>query len=329
MPNRHPAPALDPAHPALHPAKFRNPDVTARGERRAAVALTSLESLWINTGSLCNIECDGCYIESSPKNDRLAYIRRDDVAAYLDEIAAGALPVAEIGFTGGEPFMNPDLTVMAGDCLARGYRVLILTNAMKPMWHKRDALIDLKARHGDALAIRVSVDHYTSRGHEAIRGAKTWAPMIQGLTWLSENGFNLSVAARMAWNETEDEARAGYARLFASEGIALDALWPGDLVLFPDMDVGRDVPEITDACWSILNVDPADMMCATSRMLVKRKGADKLVVLPCTLLPYDTAFEMGPTLTGAAGPVKLNHPHCATFCVLGGASCSGAQDNRS
>jgi hypothetical protein len=31
---------------------------------------------------------------------------------------------------------------------------------------------------------------------------------------------------------------------------------------------------------------------------------------------------MGSDLGGAARVVKLNHPHCATFCVLGGASCS-------
>jgi hypothetical protein len=45
-------------------------------------------------------------------------------------------------------------------------------------------------------------------------------------------------------------------------------------------------------------------------------------VLSCTLLPYDSAFEMGETLAEAAGEVPLNHPHCAKFCVLGGASCS-------
>ena len=66
-------------------------------------------------------------------------------------------------------------------------------------------------------------------------------------------------------------------------------------------------------------------------MVVKRKGASKPVVLPCTLLPYEPAFEMGATFAeaGAAdsgmfanGAVKLCHPHCAKFCVLGGGSCS-------
>jgi hypothetical protein len=56
------------------------------------------------------------------------------------------------------------------------------------------------------------------------------------------------------------------------------------------------------------------------------------VVVPCTLLPYDEAFEMGATLASSLvadggmfrdGAVKLCHPHCAKFCVLGGGSCSG------
>lgn len=309
--------------PDLDPAKFRDPRRTADGKNRARVALTALRTLWINTGSLCNIECAGCYIESSPKNDRLAYITRAEAAGFLDEIEALSLPVEEIGFTGGEPFMNRDLPGMLEDALARGFRVLVLTNAMKPLGQKRDAVQALAHRHGRALSFRVSIDHYTPAGHEALRGAATWAPMIEGLTFLAGTGAALSVAARLAGPETEAETRRGFARLFADLGLALDAQSPTDLVLFPDMDARLDVPEITEACWGILKLDPGSIMCATSRMVVKRKGADAPVVLPCTLLPYDAQFEMGPRLADAAGPVALNHPHCATFCVLGGASCSG------
>jgi hypothetical protein len=58
-------------------------------------------------------------------------------------------------------------------------------------------------------------------------------------------------------------------------------------------------------------------------MVVKRRGAARPVVLACTLLAYDPRFELGTTLAEAGGEVALNHPHCAKFCVLGGASCSG------
>ena len=76
------------------------------------------------------------------------------------------------------------------------------------------------------------------------------------------------------------------------------------------------------ACWDILGKSPDDVMCASSRMVVKRKDAAAPAVLSCTLLPYDEAFELGASLAEAGGSVPLNHPHCAKFCVLGGASCS-------
>ena len=120
----------------------------------------------------------------------------------------------------------------------------------------------------------------------------------------------------------EASLRAGFASLFAAEGIALDCADPGQLVLFPEMDVDAPVPEITTACWGILHKSPADVMCATQRMVVKRKGAAECAVVACTLLPHDQRFDYGARLAGALAPVKLNHPHCAKFCVLGGGSCS-------
>jgi len=88
------------------------------------------------------------------------------------------------------------------------------------------------------------------------------------------------------------------------------------------MDEMIEVPEITTACWGILDKSPKDVMCSSSRMVVKRKGADRPTVLACTLLPYADGFDMGATLQEAEKDVALNHPHCAKFCVLGGASCS-------
>ncbi len=302
--------------------KFEDPEITAKGEPRASVALTGLRTLWINTGSLCNLTCVNCYIESSPTNDRLAYISTAEVRAFLEEIERDGLPTEEIGFTGGEPFMNRDLPAILEETLERGFRALVLTNAMKPMHHQKAALLELCRRHGARLRIRVSLDHYTAERHESLRGPRSWSPTLEGLGWLTANGVAVDVAGRTCWDETEDELRAGYAALFAREGIAIEAHDPGGLVLFPEMDPLHDVPEITTACWNILGVSPDSMMCAASRMVVKRKGAGRPVVVPCTLLPYDPQFEMGHTLRDASRPVNLNHPFCAQFCVLGGASCS-------
>ncbi len=132
----------------------------------------------------------------------------------------------------------------------------------------------------------------------------------------------MTVAGRSIWGEPDEVARAGFAEFYASHEFDVDAANPGETVLFPEMDETVDVPEITDACWGILNKSPDSVMCSSSRMVVKRKGADRPAVLACTLLPYSPDFELGTTLAEAEGDVLLNHRHCAKFCVLGGASCS-------
>jgi organic radical activating enzyme len=302
--------------------KFADPDVTADGKPRAWVDLTELETLWLNTGTLCNIQCEHCYIESSPTNDRLVYLTLADVRSYLDEIADEGLGTRQIGITGGEPFMNPDIIPIIELILERGFKLLVLTNAMKPMEHKRDALVKMLSRFGSQIVLRISVDHYTKARHEEERGENTWEPMVKGLKWLSENGFTIDVAGRTHWNDNDEELRLGFAQLFEALDVNVDAQNPKELMLFPEMDESAQVPEITTECWGILNVDPNDMMCATSRMVVKRKGADKPVVLACTLLPYEEEFEISTTLKKAGGRVKLNHAHCAKFCVLGGGTCS-------
>jgi uncharacterized Fe-S cluster-containing radical SAM superfamily protein len=304
--------------------KFTDPKVTADGSARATVALRHAETLWFNTGTLCNITCANCYIESSPDNDALVYITADEVSDYLDQLEERDWGVREIGFTGGEPFMNPQMVEMTRRCLERGYAVLILTNAMRPMMRPRvqQGLLALQEEHGAQLTFRISLDHWRPALHDEERGTGAWERTLEGMRWLRDNGFRMAVAARTLWGEPEAEARAGFARIFAAEGFAIDAEDPGATVLFPEMDLGAEVPEITTACWGILNKSPDDVMCASSRMVVKRKGAERPAVLACTLLPYEPEFEMGSTLAEAERDVSLNHPHCAKFCVLGGASCS-------
>jgi len=195
---------------------------------------------------------------------------------------------------------------------------------MRPMMRPdmRAGLLELLGEFGDQLTLRISLDHFSARRHDAERGDGSFAKTIEGMTWLRDNGFRMAVAGRIEWSESEAAARTGFADLYADNRFDINAQDPGQTVLFPEMDESVEVPEITSACWGILNKSPGDVMCASSRMVVKRKGVDHPVVLACTLLPYSPEFELGKTLAEAEGDVALNHPHCAKFCVLGGASCS-------
>lgn len=308
----------------IDPAKFKDPKRTAKGETRATVTFNKLETLWFNTGSLCNIECENCYILSSPTADHFVYFSPEDMAPYLDEVDEIADRPIEIGFTGGEPYMNPDILRLSEMALERGHSLLILTNAMKPLMRPRlqKGVLELNKRFPGKMTLRVSLDHFSEKGHDAERGEGSFAIALKGMNWLSRNGVKLNIAGRAMFSEDEAAARAGYGALIDEHGWDMDAMDPAQLSLFPEMDEKVDVPEITTECWGILDVSPNAMMCSSSRMVVRRKGESRPCVLACTLLWDDDQFETGKTLTESLNPVSLNHPHCAKFCVLGGASCS-------
>jgi sulfatase maturation enzyme AslB (radical SAM superfamily) len=208
--------------------------------------------------------------------------------------------------------------------LARGHSLLILTNAMRPMMRPRmkAGLLDLKSRYGEALTLRVSLDHFTKEEHDRERGDGSFDIAMTGLEWIQSHRFKTHIAGRAIFAESLDDARRGFADLFARKGWSINAQDPSQLVLFPEMDETVDVPEITTSCWGILDIHPDSMMCASSRMVVKRKGEKQATVLACTLLWDDPQFELGESLTDSLRPVSLNHPHCSRFCVLGGASCA-------
>ena len=307
------------------PKPFADPAWTARGERRAVVPLKRLDTVWFNTGTLCNIDCANCYIESSPKNDRLSYLTLEDMVPFLDEIASLPQPVSLIGFTGGEPFMNPGFIAILEETLRRGFETLTLTNALKPMDHRKPDMARLAKRYGSRMRVRVSLDDYRAEVHDAERGKGAFAHALDGLIWLSRAGVELEVAARFLSGGAEENLRQGFTALFAECGISIDCGDGKSLLLLPEMRRGATPPEITEACWGILKKSPDDVMCSCARMVVKRKGAPSPAVAACTLLPYDKRFELGATLAEASRDVPLSHPYCATFCVLGGGSCGSAR----
>ena len=299
--------------------KFKDQKVTADGSNRAFIEARNIKTLWFNTGTLCNIECKNCYIESSPKNDSLAYLTFEEVKSFIDEAVNKNLGTNEIGFTGGEPFMNKDIMKMIDYSLRKRLKVLVLSNAMKPMLNRTKELI--KLNHSN-LTIRVSIDHYEKEKHEEIRGKNTYDVMLQGLKWLNENNFNYTLATRLLWNEKEEDLRKNFGTFIKNNNLRLDTNSPKELVTFAEMDEKIDTPEITTSCWDILNKDPNDVMCSWSRMVVRKKNSKNPSVIACTLLPYADEFDLGETLTNSLQKIYLNHKHCSKFCVLGGSSCS-------
>ena len=225
----------------------------------------------------------------------------------------------EIGFTGGEPFLNKEMVPILEACLARGFKVLVLTNGMNTLLREKAKLEALHQRFTGALTLRISLDHYTPDIHALERGHRSWTPAIESLRWLSDAGIPFAVAGRTMWDEDEASMRAGFRQLFADERINLDAECGEQLVLFPEMDESVDVPEITTACWGILDQDPASMMCASSAWWSNTKAMiiSQYKPAPCFHMTRDSTSA--PRLRHPGGPLSST-----TLTVQNSACWAGA-----
>src|ERR1019366_9463651 len=78
-------------------------------EPAPSVALAHLDDLWFQVaGTLCNLTCRHCFISCSPHNHSFGFLSLDAVRRVLNESVG--LGVKEYYFTGGEPFLNRDMT---------------------------------------------------------------------------------------------------------------------------------------------------------------------------------------------------------------------------
>jgi len=281
-----------------------------------------LEMLWFHLGSRCTLACRGCYVESSPRNDRLAFITFSTFRDFLAE--ARAFPsLRRVGFTGGEPFLNPELGAMLAHTLASGLAALVLTNGLAPLRRALSWLTPLAAAHPGQITIRISLDAPSAEEHEALRGPGTFAPALAALRTLSRLPLRLAVAGRMTGPPAEEALlRERYAALFAAHDLPLDAYDRESLVLFPELGGEDALPPLRPALLALRERQGLGLMCRRERMVVHRKGAPAAEVVACTLLPEEPRFSLGTSLAEAWRPVRLDHPHCARFCVLGGTSCS-------
>ena len=204
--------------------KFRDPDWTAAGEAaRRRPACKRCARCGSTPAASATSNAAIAISNRARRTTGSSISTRAEVAAFLDEIAREALPTREIGFTGGEPFMNPDILAMLGDALARGH----FGRSCSPMPCSRcsarassQACSACARRMAARLVIRVSLDHYGKALHEEERGPDTYDKTVEGIDWLARNGFALALAGRTYWGESEALASRGLWAACARAGLA-------------------------------------------------------------------------------------------------------------
>jgi len=313
--------------PSAEPAGRIGPALTTAGDpseeaSRAeaprgfpAQPLHHLDALWVQVaGTLCNLACAHCFVTAGPHEERHAMMARDEVLARLDE--ALRMGVKEIYFTGGEPFLHPEIERLIEDTLALA-PLTVLTNGTLLPERRVTWLAALSRRSRFSLELRVSLDGIDAATHDAIRGPGTWGRALGGLRALARAGL-LPIVTLTQPPGIDPAAYAAQARAML---IAAGMPEPR-LKLLPLFRLGREVERSggygsgeTLAALPEQAFDPHRLQCGSCRA-VTRRG-----VFVCPLLVDEPGGRMGGTLAESARPFTLAHGACAT-CWATGMTCA-------
>jgi molybdenum cofactor biosynthesis enzyme MoaA len=286
------------------------------------VPLAHLDDLWFQVGgTLCNLACTHCFISCSPHNRSFAFLDLETVRRYLEESVQ--LGVKEYYFTGGEPFLNPDMTAILELTLRYG-PATILTNGtvFKEEWLKR--LADAEAASAYSLEFRVSIDGATAEENDPIRGPGTFERALHGVEQLVKHGFLPIVTVTKSRDDQDDaELFDSFVTLLAQRGYTRPRV-----KILPTLRIGAEAErqrgyraEERVTVEMLEGFDVGQLVCQHGRMVTSRG------VYVCPILIEAADARLGTTLHEALGPYPLRHHACHT-CYQYGALCSNPSGAR-
>jgi len=276
--------------------------------------LLRLDAVWIQVaGSRCNLSCTHCFVSSGPDADRHASMPRAAVAARVAE--GMALGAREFYFTGGEPFLNPDLPAIVADTLEVA-PCTVLTNGTLFTERRLAELRRLSDDSRYSLEIRVSFDGEDAAAHDAVRGAGTFARTLDGLRRAAEAGLLPIATVTQLGDEPALAFRDGWIARLRAAGIERPRL-----KVLPLFRLGREVGRSRgyQAAETLAGLEERDfdvtrLQCGSSRAITSRG------VFVCPLLVDEDSARMGSTLAESHRPFALAHGACFT-CYATGMTC--------
>src|SRR5258707_5380685 len=181
--------------------------------------LDHLDTLWFQVaGTLCNLRCNHCFISCSPENHTLELMSFDQILPYLAE--AIRIGVKEFYFTGGEPFINPDLPKILEATLRIG-PATVLTNATLFNAELVKELAAMRDSSLYSLEFRVSIDGFSPETNDPIRGEGTFARAMSGVAKLVAHDFLPIITAARTWPlEDEREVVSQFVAMLKEAGYA-------------------------------------------------------------------------------------------------------------
>jgi MoaA/NifB/PqqE/SkfB family radical SAM enzyme len=289
--------------------------VTAIETSAPRVGLRSLDTLWFQVaGTLCNLACAHCFVSSSPTNRTHEFLSLETILRYLEE--AESLGVKELYFTGGEPFLNPEMESILDHAL-RVAPVTVLTNGLLLDLERCQRISHLAEKADYSLDFRVSLDGYSAETNDPIRGDGTFRQILQGISNLVATGLNPVITVTEVHQDNGSlQGKERFFELLRGLGIGKPRL-----KMLPVFQLGAEA-ERSGAyeSWQrlrdgdALDDDWGHLQCSSCRMVTDQG------VWVCPILVNEARGKMGRALSDTLEPFALEHPACWT-CHVHGVSC--------
>ena len=279
------------------------------------VRLRSLDTLWFQVGgTLCNLSCSHCFVSCSPTNHTHEMMRLEEIRPYLQEGAS--LGVKEHYFTGGEPFLNPEMEAILEATLAFG-PATVLTNGLFFDTERCQRLWDLASAAEYSLDIRISLDGFDARSNDPIRGKGTFDRILAGTRNLVAAGLNPVLTVTEVHTENGSaEGKERFLDLLRSIGIEKPRL-----KILPVFKLGSEAERDGGyESWQELHGHDAmetgwdHLQCSSCRMVTDQG------VWVCPILVNEPEARMGESLRDSLRSYPLRHRACWT-CHQYGVSC--------
>lgn len=285
-------------------------------EHSPSVSLAALDQLWFQVaGTLCNLTCHHCFISCSPHNRSFGFLTLETVKQRLEE--ARELGVKEYYFTGGEPFLNPQMTAILVATLQYG-PATVLTNGTvwKDEW--LETLNRAEQTSEYSLEFRVSIDGFSAQTNDPIRGEGTFDRALQGIQRLVEAGFLPIITATRTWPQASElEIIREFRKTLQKAGYTRPRL-----KILPSLKIGAESQRTSGygpldrvTTEMLDGYDQSQLVCHQSR-IVSDRG-----VHVCPILIDAPDSLLGQTLKDAAVDFPLSHGACYT-CYQYGSICT-------
>lgn len=150
------------------------------------LASTTIDTLQVNVGKLCNQACKHCHVDASPT--RTEIMQRETIDACLKALSDFNIPLLDI--TGGAPELIPDFRYFVLEAKKIGAKVIVRHNLTVMFEENQTDLPEFFAEN--EVEVVSSLPYFLATQTDAQRGAGVFDKSVEALKKLNAVGYGIN-----------------------------------------------------------------------------------------------------------------------------------------